>query len=194
MFIPSSGERPPRRLNSAQDWITVSMNSEWQGSRSFSLTHTTNPTFWSGQSNATASAQAISQKDASGQDIPQPWEPGVQQAARHPAFSTLPWQTEENAVVDKKSEYVDNADRVEVEQSFSPAKCCCGLGKIMTKLDITTHSSIALSILVMNVACLRLVLWVCFSWRYFQGTYSWILWCFIIKNAARFNGMLMSRH
>ncbi len=57
-----------------------------------------------------------------------------------------------DAVTDKKTEYVDNADRVEVERSFSLAKRCYGLGKIMTKLDVTTRSSIALSILVMNVA------------------------------------------
>jgi len=50
-----------------------------------------------------------------------------------------------NAMVDKKSEYVDNADRVEVERSFSLAKRCYGLGKIMTKRDVTTRSSIALS-------------------------------------------------
>ena len=56
-----------------------------------------------------------------------------------------------DAVIDKKTEYVDNADRVEVERSFSLAKRCYGLGKIMTKLDVTTRSSIALSILVMNV-------------------------------------------
>ncbi len=55
-------------------------------------------------------------------------------------------------VIDKKKEYADNADRVEAERSFSLAKRCYGLGKIMTKLDITTRSSIALSILVMNVA------------------------------------------
>ncbi len=57
-----------------------------------------------------------------------------------------------DAVIDKKKEYADNADRVEVERSFSLAKRCYGLGKIMTKLDVTTRSSIALSILVMNVA------------------------------------------
>ncbi len=54
--------------------------------------------------------------------------------------------------IDKKTEYVDNTDRVEVERSFSLAKRCYGLGRIMTKLDVTTRSSIALSILVMNVA------------------------------------------
>ena len=57
-----------------------------------------------------------------------------------------------DAAADKKTEYIDNADRVEVERSFSLAKRCYGLGRIMTKLDITTRSSIALSILVMNVA------------------------------------------
>ena len=57
-----------------------------------------------------------------------------------------------DAMADKKVEYTDNADRVEVERSFSLAKRCYGLGRIMTKLDVTTRSSIALSILVMNVA------------------------------------------
>ena len=57
-----------------------------------------------------------------------------------------------DAAADKKAEYIDNADRVEVERSFSLAKRCYGLGRIMTKLDVTTRSSIALSILVMNVA------------------------------------------
>lgn len=57
-----------------------------------------------------------------------------------------------DAVIDKKTEYVDNADRVEVERSFSLAKRCYGLGRIMTKLDTTTRSSIVLSILTMNVA------------------------------------------
>ena len=56
------------------------------------------------------------------------------------------------AAADKKMEYIDNADRVEVERLFSLAKRCYGLGRIMTKLDVTTRSSIALSILVMNVA------------------------------------------
>ena len=55
-------------------------------------------------------------------------------------------------VADKKEEYIDNADRVEVERPFSLAKRCYGLGRIMTKLDVTTKSSVALSILVVNVA------------------------------------------
>ena len=57
-----------------------------------------------------------------------------------------------NAAMDKKTEYIDNADRIKVERSFSLAKRCYGLGRITTKLDTTTRSSIALSILTMNVA------------------------------------------
>ena len=77
-----------------------------------------------------------------------------------------------DAVIDKKTEYVDNADRVEVERSFSLAKRCYGLGKIMTRLDVTTRSSIALSILVMNVGriaarSLRLFIMTIFS-RYLR--------------------------
>ena len=56
-----------------------------------------------------------------------------------------------NAIIDKKTEYADNAERVEIERAFSLAKRCYGLGRIMTKLDVTTRSSIALSLLAMNV-------------------------------------------
>lgn len=53
--------------------------------------------------------------------------------------------------VDKKQEYTDNTDRIEVERAFSLAKRRYGLGLITTKLDTTTRSSIALSIIAMNV-------------------------------------------
>ena len=80
-----------------------------------------------------------------------------------------------DVVADKKAEYIDNADRVEIERSFSLAKRCYGLGRIMTKLDVTTRSSIALSILVMNVArivarSLRQFLMVMFSRYYGQNS------------------------
>ena len=39
-----------------------------------------------------------------------------------------------------------------VERGFSLAKRCFGMGLITTKLDITTRSSIALSILAMNLS------------------------------------------
>jgi len=52
---------------------------------------------------------------------------------------------------EKKQAYADNTDRIEVERGFSLAKRCYGLGLIKTKLDTTTRSSIALSIIAMNV-------------------------------------------
>ena len=55
---------------------------------------------------------------------------------------------------DKKSskeEYQDNVDRIEVERFFSTGKRCNGAGLIMTKLEETTLSSIALSVLVTNL-------------------------------------------
>lgn len=55
------------------------------------------------------------------------------------------------AIIDKKAEYRDNADRVEVERAFSLAKGSYGLGLIRTKLEETTRGSIVLSILVMNI-------------------------------------------
>ncbi len=52
---------------------------------------------------------------------------------------------------EKKQAYSDNTDRIEVERGFSLAKRCYGLGLIHTKLDTTTKSSIALSIIAMNL-------------------------------------------
>ncbi len=52
---------------------------------------------------------------------------------------------------EKKQSYTDNTDRIEVERGFSLAKRCYGLGLLRTKLDMTTRSSIALSIIAMNV-------------------------------------------
>lgn len=59
--------------------------------------------------------------------------------------------------VDKKQEYLDNNDRIEVERAFSLAKRRYGLGLITAKLDTTTRSSIALSIIAMNVNRLTVV-------------------------------------
>ena len=52
---------------------------------------------------------------------------------------------------EKKIAHQDNMERIEVERGFSLAKRCFGMGLITTKLDITTRSSIALSILAMNL-------------------------------------------
>ena len=53
---------------------------------------------------------------------------------------------------EKKIAHQDNTDRIEVERGFSLAKRCFGMGLITTKLDITTRSSVALSILAMNLS------------------------------------------
>jgi len=57
----------------------------------------------------------------------------------------------ETAKVDKKIEYQDNTDRIEVERTFSLSKRCYGLGLIRTKLEETTLTSIALSVFVTNL-------------------------------------------
>ena len=56
-----------------------------------------------------------------------------------------------NAGTDKKTEYKDNADRIAVERAFALAKQKYGLGLITSRLDETTRSSIALSVIAMNV-------------------------------------------
>ena len=65
---------------------------------------------------------------------------------------------------EKKQAYADNVDRIEVERGFSLAKRCCGLGLITTKLETTTRSSIALSIIVVNLKRL-MKLFLCLSAR-----------------------------
>ena len=66
-----------------------------------------------------------------------------------------------DAVIDKKQEYKDICDRVEVERDFSLAKRKCGLGLIYTRLPETSKHVIALSILVLN---LRKVFSTLFYW------------------------------
>ena len=52
---------------------------------------------------------------------------------------------------DKKLEYQDNTDRIAVEREFSVEKRCYGLGRIVTKLEETQLTSIALSVFVANL-------------------------------------------
>jgi IS5 family transposase len=56
-----------------------------------------------------------------------------------------------DAAADKKLEYADICDRVEVERRFRLAKRKCGLGLIMTKLQITTEHVVAMSVLLLNL-------------------------------------------
>ena len=52
---------------------------------------------------------------------------------------------------EKKQEYQDNIDRLEVERSFSLSKRCYGMDLIRTKIYDTTLTSIALSVFVTNL-------------------------------------------
>lgn len=64
-----------------------------------------------------------------------------------------------DAIIDKRQNYLDECERVEVERQFSLAKRKCGLGLITTKLKETSSHCIAISILVLN---LRKVLYALF--------------------------------
>ena len=64
-----------------------------------------------------------------------------------------------DTVIDKRTEYIDSVDRIEVERKFGLSKHSHGLGLIMTKREDTTRSSIVLSIISMNLdSLLRLSL------------------------------------
>lgn len=62
---------------------------------------------------------------------------------------------------EKKRSYIDNTDRIEVERGFRLAKRCYGLGLLRAKLDVTTRSSIAVSIIAMNVNRLTCIILRC---------------------------------
>lgn len=70
---------------------------------------------------------------------------------------------------DKKTEYIDNTDRIEVERKFSLAKRKFGLGLLYTKLKNTTETSILLSVIAMNVDRLAAMflrpLWILLFWN-----------------------------
>jgi len=83
---------------------------------------------------------------------------------------------------DKKQEYTDALDRIEVERSFSLAKRCYGLGLIRTKLDTTTRSSIALSIIAMNVGRLAAFSLREFLESIFQGAWLAVFYCSTNEN------------
>ena len=58
---------------------------------------------------------------------------------------------EKQTRMEKKQEYQDNTDRIEVEREFSIEKHNYGLGLIVTKLEETQLTSIALSVLTANL-------------------------------------------
>jgi hypothetical protein len=56
-----------------------------------------------------------------------------------------------DAEIDKKQNYTDECERVEVERKFSLAKRKCGMGMLVTRLKETTCHSIAMSVLLLNL-------------------------------------------
>ena len=70
--------------------------------------------------------------------------------------------------IDKKAEYKDNTERIEVERKFSLAKRKFGLGLLYTKLKNTTEASILLSVIAMNIDRLAAMflrpLWILLFW------------------------------
>jgi hypothetical protein len=76
-----------------------------------------------------------------------------------------------DAVIDKKQTRADEIDRIEVERKFSHAKGSFGLGLIRARLQTTSQTAIALSILALNIAqagrVLRALFRSCFAVRKF---------------------------
>ena len=66
-------------------------------------------------------------------------------------------------ICDKKQDYIDESERVEVEQKFSLAKRKCGIGLIVTRLKETTCHCLAMSVLLLNLRKIGKVLFTIFS-------------------------------
>lgn len=77
-----------------------------------------------------------------------------------------------NNAEDKKIEYQDAVDRIEVERQISLAKRSFGLGCIRTKLATTTMASICLSILAMNIQRISAISFCLFLNRLFSELLS----------------------
>ena len=54
-------------------------------------------------------------------------------------------------ICDKKQDYIDESERVEVERKFRLAKRKCGIGLIVTRLKETTCHCLAMSVLLLNL-------------------------------------------
>lgn len=77
---------------------------------------------------------------------------------------------------DKELEYQDNTDRIAIEREFSLEKRCYGLGRIVTKLEETQLTSIALSVFVANLFKIqRQILFALFYlYGIFKGKTTWL--------------------
>ena len=80
-------------------------------------------------------------------------------------------------IEDNKVTKKDNIDRIEVERTFSLAKRKFGLGKIWTKLENTSKSSIILSIIALNLEHLLNILLCILNYMMFRRNKIRILSC-----------------
>ena len=80
---------------------------------------------------------------------------------------------------DKKLEYQDNTDRIEVEREFSREKRCYGLGKIVTRLEETKLTCIALSVFVANLFKMqrRILFDLFYLYKIFNEKTVWLSLC-----------------
>ena len=69
-------------------------------------------------------------------------------------------------VANKKQEYQDNTYRIEVERYFSRSKRCYGMGCIVTKLEETQLTSIALSAFMSNLFKIQKRILTVLNWLY----------------------------
>ena len=84
-----------------------------------------------------------------------------------------PCEDEKMRQKEKRIEYQDNTDRIEVERSFSLSKRCYGMGLIVTKLQETQLTSIALSVFVTNLFKIsKRILYAIFYLYYFGDIYQ----------------------
>ena len=85
----------------------------------------------------------------------------------------------ETTKTDKKLEYQDNTDRIAVEREFSREKRCYGLGKIVTKLEETQLTSIALSVFVANLFKIqrRILFALFYLYEIFKKETGWLSPC-----------------
>ena len=80
---------------------------------------------------------------------------------------------------DKQLEYQDNTDRIAVEREFSREKRCYGLGRIVTKLEETQLTSIALSVFVANLFKIqrRILFALIYRYEIFKEKTVWLSPC-----------------
>lgn len=79
-----------------------------------------------------------------------------------------------DAPIDKKMIRKDEIDRIEVERKFSHAKGSFGLGFIRARLQATSQTAIALSILALNIAQAGRILRVLFRCCFVVGKLGFV--------------------